>query len=591
LAHLAKALVYYHYRESACALRELGRCVELNELCTTVHAASALLMVLMGSHQQGLRLMDETRRKASHLPGYFYAAYSLYYLHEVGDAKRALGYAERLDLPNAFWTDLLSAACLSRLGSTAEARSFASRVAAADPIFAKRPEKRLSEIFYSENLSEFLAATLSDAGLGPPPSSKRNPPAYRVSLKQRSLPSEIRVGILHSLSGTMALSESHLVNAALLAIEEINQSGGVLGRPVRGLVKDGASDAHTFGRCARKLVEQDGVTSIFGCWTSSSRKAVLPVVEQEDALLWYPLQYEGLEKSKHIIYTGSCLNQQIEPAVRWALKRQRRNCYLIGSDYVFPRTANRLIRALVESGGGQVMGEGYQQLGRADFEAVAQDIRRLKPEIVYNTVNGAENVSLMQALARAGVHPKDTPVMSFSLSELELAQCGSLAQGHLACWSYFQSLDTPKNRELVLRFRQRYGQAEVLSDPAVTAYSQVHLWRKVVESARSLETKEVLAHLTGCTLELGDEMCEMLPNHHVTRRAVIGEIQDGQFRVVWSSAQPIAPQPWLGVDQGEFFSRDLILGALQALPEMAERSSVLSQQIDGRALDATGRNA
>lgn len=586
LAHLAKALTHYHHRESARALRELNRCVELDEVGVTVHAVCALLMILMGHSQMGLRLLDRCRSQAE-LPSYFLAGYSLHYFHEVGDPKRALSYAERIDLPNSFWADVLATASLSRMGRSVEARRFAGKVTSADPMFTKRPQRRLSELVYSSDLAESLSEALCDAGLGTPLCDRKKHSEYRVSLHRRSLPSEIRVGILHSLSGTMALSESHLVNAAALAIDEINQEGGVLGRPVRALIEDGASDPEIFARRANRLVKEEGVTSIFGCWTSSSRKAVLPVVERENALLWYPLQYEGLEKSKHIIYTGSCLNQQIEPAVRWTLKQERRSCYLIGSDYVFPRTANRLIRALVEAGGGRVMGEDYQPLGGAHFEEVVRDIARLKPEIVYNTVNGAENVELFRALARVGVHPSETPVMSFSLSELELAACGAHAEGQLACWSYFQSIDTPKNRQLVARFRRRYGPAEVLSDPAVTAYSQIRLWKSVAEKARGLQTEDILSHLTGATLELGDETFEMLENHHVQRRAIIGRVDRGEFRAIWSSPQAIAPQPWLGVDQTDFFSRDLILGALQALPELAERSSVLAAYRSPRLADAT----
>ncbi len=590
LAHFAKALAHYHHREAACAFREINRCIELSELSTTLHAACGLVMVLLGQQNLGIRLLDRCRSRAPHLPGYFGIAYVLYYLHEVGDPKHALAYAEQLDLQTPFWSDVLAAACLSRLGRSVEARSAASRVATAEPHFSRRLDKRLSELLLSRELVETLSSALSDAGLGSPSSTRPRKSDFKVSIPRRGLPSEIRVGILQSLSGTMALSESHLVNAALLAIDEINQAGGILGRPVRALVEDGASDPEVFASKAQKLVQVDGVGSIFGCWTSSSRKAVLPVVEQKNALLWYPLQYEGLEKSKHIIYTGSCLNQQIEPAVRWALRQHKANCYLIGSDYVFPRTANRLIRALVESGGGQVLGECYQPLGTGNFEQVARDIARLRPEIVYNTVNGAENTALFRALGQASVHPRETPVMSFSFSELELAECSPLAQGQLACWSYFQSMDTPKNRDLVQRFRRRYGQATVLSDPAVTAYSQLHLFKMAAERAQSLETERLLSHLGGCGLELGDETFEVLDNNHVNRRAVIGEVEGSQFRVIWSSPQTIAPQPWLGVDQTDFLSRDLILGALQALPEMAERSSLLARQVRLQALGATPRN-
>lgn len=588
LGHLARALVHYHYREELCTVRELSRAVELDRTDTTAHAISGLLLVLMGRYKDGLRLIDRAREIASHLPGYFDLAYALYYFHEVGDPAKALTFAEGLDLENSLLSNLLTSACLCRMGLAADARSYASRALVADRTLGKNPTKRLSQFLFLPAQVQSFSAALSDAGLGSPSRARKSRPEFKVALRAPPLPKEIQIGVLQSLSGTMALSEAHLVNAAMMAVEEINREGGVLGRPVRALVEDGASDPHVFGQKARKLVEQDGVSSIFGCWTSSSRKAVLPVVERHHALLWYPLQYEGLEKSRHVIYTGSCLNQQIEPAVRWALKREHRNCFLVGSDYVFPRTANRLIRALVESAGGRVLGESYQPLGQAAFDEVAREVVRLKPEIIYNTVNGSENVQLFQALSKAGIRPTVTPVMSFSLSELELAECSTVAQGQYACWSYFQSMTKPGNNNLVSRFRGRYGQAEVLSDPSVTAYSQLHLWKEAVEKAQSLDTDSILAGLTGCTFQLGDESYEISENHHVNRRAVIGQVEGSQFRVVWSSPQAISPQPWLGVDQTDFFNREMILGALQALPEMAERSSIYAR---AALRPLVGRNA
>jgi urea ABC transporter urea binding protein len=588
LGHLARALVHYHFREEHCALRELSRAVELDRPDATSQALSGLLLVLMGHYKEGLRLIDRSRELLPNLPRYFSLAYGIYYFHEVGDPARALSFAEGLDLENSLLSNLLTAACLCRMGRSVDARSYASRAASSDKELGKNPTKRLTQFLFLPAQAESLGAALSDAGLGSPARTRKSRPAFKVSLSSRPLPQEIRIGVLQSLSGTMALSEAHLVNAAMMAVEEINRDGGVLGRPVRALVEDGASDPEIFGKKAHKLVKEDGVSSVFGCWTSSSRKAVLPVVERHNALLWYPLQYEGLEKSRHVIYTGSCLNQQIEPAVRWAQKREYRSCFLIGSDYVFPRTANRLIRALVESAGGHVLGESYHPLGAASFEAVAKEIARLKPEIVYNTINGSENVQLFHALAQAGLRPTETPVLSFSLSELELAECAPVAQGQLACWSYFQSMTTPGENDLVSRFRGRYGQAEVLSDPSVTAYSQVHLWKKAVEKAQSLDTDALLAHLTGLEFQLGDESYEISENHHVTRRAVIGRVEGAQFRVIWSSPEAIAPEPWLGVDQTDFFSREMILGALQALPEMAERSSMYARRIGDYPL---GRNA
>jgi len=374
----------------------------------------------------------------------------------------------------------------------------------------------------------------------------------------------------------MAISEPHLVNAAMLAIEEINSQGGLLGRPMRGIIKDGCSDPQIFKQRAEELIIQEGVVGIFGCWMSSSRKAVLPVVERHSSLLWYPVQYEGLEGSRNIVYTGSCLNQQVEPGVRWAIRKGRTSSFLVGSDYVYPRTVNRLIRGLVTAAQGEVTGERYQKVGAGDFEAIVQEIQLKRPDIVYNTLNGADNVAFFKALRKAGITPEQSLVMSFSLSELELSRCGDLAEGHLAVASYFQSMATSENKEIVERFRRRYGQDTVLSDPSVTAYAQLHLYKEVVEKAASLETEAILHHLPKCRLQLGGEVLEMQSNNHAERRAIIGRIvANRQFQVLWRSNRQITPQPWLGVEESDLKTRELVLQALRALPEIAEQSSPL----------------
>ena len=578
LGHLAKALIHYHHREAACVRRELLRTRELAVADSICRAVCGLLSCALGDFEEGLQQIDEARTLSSDLPNYFSSGAFFYHFHVRGNSKSALDLAQQIDVEGLPWGDVLVTASLSRLGRLVEARRVAGRIAAQYGSLGKKLGRLTQEIFFVPEMAEALKGALSDAGVGAPTKGRAERAVYRVSAQKRALPSEIRVGILQSLSGTMALSETHLVNAAMLAIDEINRSGGVLGRPVRAIVEDGASDPVMFGAKAERLLVEQKASSLFGCWTSSSRKAVVPLVEQHGALLWYPLQYEGLETSRNVVYTGSCLNQQIEPAVRWALKQGKRDCYLIGSDYVFPRTANRLIRGLVESAGGRILGSAYQPLGSARFEDIAADISERKPHIVYNTVNGSDNVALFQALATAGVDARRTVVMSFSLSELELVRCANAASGHLACWSYFQSMDSEKNRVLLARFRGRYGESEVLSDPAVTAYSQLHLWKDVVERAGSLETDDILAHLPGSKMALGEDELEVSPNNHVHRRAVIGKVQGEQFRVLWTSPRPIEPQPWLGVDTTDFLSRDLILGALKALPEMAAQTSFSASQ-------------
>lgn len=573
LGHLAKALIHYDHRETACVKRELTRAYELAGADCLTRSVCGLMWCLIGESSTGLAALAEARALLPELPAYLNTGEVLYHFHERGDSQRALEYAEQIDVACVPWGEILAAACYGRLGRLVEARRVAGRVLVKAPALPKKLGKYLSEVLFLPEMAESLKGALSDAGVIASTKARTERSVYRVVPQRRELPSEIRVGILQSLSGTMALSETHLVNAAMLAIDELNQRGGVLGRPVRAVVEDGASDPVVFRAKAERLLVEHKVSSIFGCWTSSSRKAVLPLVERHDALLWYPLQYEGLETSRNVVYTGSCLNQQIEPAVRWAQQQGKKSCYLIGSDYVYPRTANRLIRALVEASGGTVLGSVYQPLGAARFDTIAREVADLKPDIVYNTVNGADNVALLGALHKAGVEAKTTVVMSFSLSELELGLCAEAARGHLSCWSYFQSMDSEKNRELLARFRGRYGESEVLSDPAVTAYSQVHLWKDVVERAESLETEAVLAQLSGSKMALGDDELEVLANHHVQRRAVIGRAHGDQFKVIWTSPRPIEPQPWLGVETTDFLSRDLVLGALKALPEMAAQSS------------------
>ncbi len=573
LGHLARALIHYERRETAGVMRELLRTTELCGVDVGTRALCGLIYCLVGDFTAGLAQLRAARQQSPDLPSYLLTGEYLHHFYERGDFKKSLEFAQQIDVDGGVFGDVLLAASYGRLGQLAEARRVTARIVAEHPNAPRLLAKYLNLMLYVPEVAGALTAALSEVGVVIAHKARVDRAVYRVLGSRRELPSEIRVGVLQSLSGTMALSETHLVNAAMLAIEEINHQGGVLGRPVRGVVEDGASEASIFCAKAERLLVEQNVSSIFGCWTSSSRKAVVPMMEAHNALLWYPLQYEGLETSRNVVYTGSCLNQQIEPAVRWAQRQGKLSCYLVGSDYVFPRTANRLIRALAEASGGQVLGSAYQPLGSARFDAIASEIARLKPDIVYNTVNGSDNVLLFDALARAGVDVRRTVVMSFSLSELELGRCVDTAHGHLACWSYFQSMDSPRNRALLARFRGRYGESEVLSDPAVTAYSQVHLWKDVVERAGALGTEAVLAQLEGSKMVLGDDELEVLSNHHVQRRAVIGQASGSQFKVIWASPGPIAPQPWLGVDTTDFLGRDLVLGALKALPEMAAQHS------------------
>ncbi|NEN98021.1 MAG: urea ABC transporter substrate-binding protein, partial [Moorea sp. SIO3I7] len=359
----------------------------------------------------------------------------------------------------------------------------------------------------------------------------------------------IRVGILHSLRGTMAISEAPLVEAELMAIAEINQTGGVLGQPIEAIVEDGASNSAEFESKARKLIQQDQVATVFGCWTSASRKAVLPVFEVLNSLLWYPLQYEGLECSPNIFYTGSCPNQQIEPAVNWLVKNYGKRFYLIGSDYIFPLTANKIIKAQLKQLGGTVVGEDYMALGTQDMGEVITKIKQVQPDVVFNTLNGDSNVAFYRQYKSSGIRADEIPIMAVSVAEAELQRIGDTAAGHYASWSYFQSLNTPNNQRFVQNFQRRYGANRVTSDPIEAAYAQVYLWKQAVESAQSFEVDRVRVAAYGHKFDAPGGLVQIEPNHHIAKKCRIGRIlPTGQFEIVFTSERPIKPLPWLGVE-------------------------------------------
>lgn len=378
-----------------------------------------------------------------------------------------------------------------------------------------------------------------------------------------------RIGVLHSLEGTMAASERPLVDAALLAVEEVNAAGGLLGATIEAVVADGRSDPATFGREAGRLAGMEGITTLFGCWTSSARKAVRREVEAAGALLWYPVQYEGLEESPNVFYTGATINQQVEPALDWALTELGRSFFLVGSDYVYPRTANRLARAILESHGGTVSGEALVPLGSTDFSDVVRRLREIGPQVVFSTINGDSNASFYRKLAAEGLTASGYPVIAMSVAENELASIGKPAHGHLACWGYVQGLGTEANRRFVAAWRARYGHGRSTSDPIATAYGQVHLWAAAVRKAGSFDPQAVAAAAPGCRLAspLG-EIC-IRPNHHVTRSALVGRVgHDGHLEVVWSSGAPFEPLPWLGVERAGLINEPILREALAAWPEV-----------------------
>jgi urea transport system substrate-binding protein len=358
----------------------------------------------------------------------------------------------------------------------------------------------------------------------------------------------IKVGILHSLSGTMAMSEVPVKDAELMAIDEINRSGGVLGRKIEPVVEDGASDWPTFAEKAKQLLLQDHVAAIFGGWTSASRKAMLPVVQQYGGLLFYPVQYEGLEASPNIVYTGAAPNQQIVPAVQWLLRQGKKKFYLLGSDYVFPRMANKIIKAELSAEGGTVVGEEYTPLGHTDYSTVINNIKQANPDVIFNTLNGDSNVAFFKQLKNAGITPNEIPVMSVSVAEQEIKGIGpEFVRGDYVAWNYFETTDTPENRTFVKDYQAKYGAGRVTDDPIEAAYDAVYLWAKAVKMAGSTDVAKVKAVLPKVSLDAPEGTVKIDPdNQHMYKIARIGEIApDGQIKEVWNSGSPIIPDPFL----------------------------------------------
>ncbi len=418
-------------------------------------------------------------------------------------------------------------------------------------------------------LSAFLnhgpAKPEADGGAGAPDSDGSGGTAASPIAPPTGEP--IRVGVLHSLSGTMSISERPVIDATQLAIDELNANGGVLGRPVEAIVKDGESHWPTFATRAEELITEDKVCTIFGCWTSASRKTVLPVLERHDHLLFYPVQYEGLEESKNIVYTGAAPNQQIIPAVKWCanvLKAKR--LFLVGSDYVFPRCANAIIRDTAADLGCEIVGEEYLLLGSTDANAIVQQIVEAQPDVILNTINGDSNVAFFRTLRSAGVTSQQIPTMSFSISEQELSSLGpSNISGDYAAWNYFHAVDRPQNRAFIERVQANYGRQQIVSDPMESAYVAVHLWAQAVEQAGSDDVVAIRQAIGNQEFEAPGGHVQVDPlTQHTSKVFRIGQITaEGRFEVVYSSDTPIAPVPYPGTrTRGEWdeFLGDLKVG-------------------------------
>ncbi len=354
----------------------------------------------------------------------------------------------------------------------------------------------------------------------------------------------IRVGILHAQSGPLAASEQPVANSTLLAIEEINASGGLLGRQVQPILGENLSDPDSFAREAQRLIVDEQVEVLFGCWTSASRKAVLPVLKGHRHLLFYPLQYEGLEKSPYVVYTGAVPNQQMVPGIKWALDHLGSRFFLVGSDYIYPHTANFLAQIQLQVLGAEVVGTEYLALGEHDVEHVLQMIKETKPDVLLNTVNGDTNVALFAGLKKAGLK---IPTMSLSLGEHD-ARFLDLdpTVEHYAAWNYFQSVDTPENHHFIREYRKMFGTDALLSDPMEAAYFGVHLWAQAVRDAGSSTPASVRSTIGGQSYAAPEGLVSVDDSTlHTWKTVRVGRLQgSGQFEIVWSSQGPVRPRPF-----------------------------------------------
>ncbi|MET8521546.1 urea ABC transporter substrate-binding protein [Nocardioides sp. NPDC004968] len=359
----------------------------------------------------------------------------------------------------------------------------------------------------------------------------------------------IKIGFLNSLSGTMAISETTVFKSLSMAAEEINADGGVLGKKLEIVSEDGQSEPTVFAEKATKLIQDDCVAAVFGGWTSSSRKAMLPVFEGNDALLFYPVQYEGLESSHNIFYTGATTNQQIIPALDF-LKQEKKieSIFLVGSDYVFPRTANKIIKQYAAANGIEVLGEEYQPLGSTDFGTVVDKVKAAGADAVFNTLNGDSNVAFFKEYKGKGLTASAMPVLSVSIAEEEVPGVGvGNLEGQYTAWNYYQTIDSPANQKFVTDFKAANGAKAVTSDPMEAAYTSLHLWKGMVEKADSFAVEDVIDASDGVTYDAPEGTVAVDgENHHIAKTALIGQVNsEGLIDTVWSSDKPIEPDPYL----------------------------------------------
>ena len=395
--------------------------------------------------------------------------------------------------------------------------------------------------------------------------------AIAVGVAAMSLPlfaqaaDTIKVGILHSLSGTMAISETVLKDVALMTIDEINAKGGVLGKKLEPVVVDPASNWPLFAEKAKQLIDQDKVAAVFGCWTSVSRKSVLPVFEEKNSLLFYPVQYEGEELSKNVFYTGAAPNQQAIPAVEYLMSKDggsAKRFVLLGTDYVYPRTTNKILRAFLKSKGvaeSDII-EEYTPFGHSDYQSIIAKIKKFASEgkktAVVSTINGDSNVPFYKELGNQGLKATDVPVVAFSVGEEELRGVDTKPLvGHLAAWNYFMSVKNPTNAAFIKQWSD-YAKAKgiaghkdkpLTNDPMEATYIGIHMWAQAVAKAKSTDTDKVIAAMAGQTFKAPGGFTSTMDkeNHHLHKPVFIGEVKaDGQFNVVWKTPGPVVADPW-----------------------------------------------
>src|SRR5215469_1780820 len=398
----------------------------------------------------------------------------------------------------------------------------------------------------------------------------------------------IKVGILHSLSGTMAISETSLKDTALMTIADINKSGGVMGRPIQPVVVDPASNWPLFAEKARQLLTQDKCAVVFGCWTSVSRKSVLPVFEELNGLLYYPVQYEGEEMSRNVFYTGAAPNQQAIPAVEYLMSAEgggAKRFFLLGTDYVYPRTTNKILRAFLHSKGvkDSDIQEVYTPFGHSDYQTIVANIKTFSQggkTTVVSTINGDSNVPFYKELGNQGLKATDVPVVAFSVGEEELRGIDTKPLvGHLAAWNYFMSVKNPNNSKFEKEFFEYVkaqnlpgGDKRVTNDPMEATFVGIHMWKQAVEQAKSTDVDKVRTAMIGQSFAAPSGFTlTMDGNHHLHKPVMIGEIRgDGQFNVVWRTKTAIRAQPWSPFIAGNAGKPDVV----SSIPAFLRRSRV-----------------